>query len=580
MATGDRESQWRRDTVALADGLHVERDTLIAKPTVQMYLFNLRKRADGERAVAGVARSLATLWDQPKWRQPTLVLPGAPIDTTQSFSRDQLVRCLVELLQKHRPTVVRTLDPDPERGPEKTGFAPSDHVDHTATARFALRAVHDFCRTGGQPPAIEHYRAYANRFWPYNLSEAAHAEKARFLLTYAGADGSPCPGNDCGDYQLGPNPYRSTHIFSTADRYSPTTTWMARRSDGALVAFATLGGRAAYWTQTAPASDAWMGPTFLEGYGIAPSLTVVAGPDGRTHVVGLRRAEATGAEVTVDVVHAVSPAPSAPFGPWRSLDGPDSTDPERRKQREVGVPAAAVDAAGRLCVFVRDYGQGLSMRRESDPGAGWEKWEALDGAELQDAPTALTTSSGRVEVYVPGKRTIYRWYQAEPNGAFIADTGLRARPVATGGVTAVESSRDRITLYYRQARTAKVLAYRQRANQEGWPSNPAELGGHEGTGAVAVACRPGSRGARELLVAHRNADGAVTVGFSCGTTGSAPVTWTAGTGPVVHAPAIVLDHDGRAVLAVVGVDGRLHVARETGPEHGAGFGEWMELLSH
>lgn len=120
---------------------------------------------------------------------------------------------------------------------------------------------------------------------------------------------------------------------------------------------------------------------------------VTGAPGGPAELVGLRRQSVLGSGVTVDVVHAVQDLDGNGFSGWRTLENPDRSHGDGRRRREVGVPSAAVDGMGRLHVFVRNFAQGVSLRRRDTTGA-WTPWEDLGGSFVQDAGTALTTRHG------------------------------------------------------------------------------------------------------------------------------------------------------------------------------------------
>ncbi|GAA2151175.1 PIG-L family deacetylase [Kitasatospora kazusensis] len=578
MATGDPDSPWHRELVQLTDNVAMECDILSACQQLRLCLFQVSHSLRGERNTpSGAVHGLSTMWRRETAEASTLVVADSPVTHPQVFGHEDVTQALARLLEVYRPTVVRTLDPDPEHdGGHKDSHVESDHHEHTATAQYALEAVRRYREETGIAPVLEHYRAYANRFWAYNLSHRAASEKAELLNTYAGADGVPDPGADLGDFQLGPNPYRSTHLFSTAYRYAPTTSWLVRQSNGLLAAFAVQGGQVVHWDEQPETGD-WDGPHTLDGDWIAPSLAVVAGRDGRTHLVGLRRTNDDTGFPTVDLVHRVRNAPGEPFGGWVSIGNPDAGEEDRRRQRELGVPAAAADATGRLHVFARNFAQGMSRIIE-EPDRSWGKWFGIGGDFLQDAPVALTTASGRVELYVPGKQTIRRWYQATPSSQLLRDDKLTSMPAASGGITAVEAEPDRITLYFRQAGTAQVMAYRQQPQQKGWPGRSAGLGGHDGTGPIAVVPVP-RRSAGDVLLAHRNAAGSLTVSLppAPDAPGRPGPQWHDLSGSVTYAPAAALDAAGHAVLAVIGTDGRLHVARQTTGDLDSPFSPWLTV---
>ncbi len=570
MATGDRNSPWRREPVDLVPGFAAERFTLAARDDVVLYFLQLHMGAPTERGRTRIPQ----LWEGALRTQATLPVRGCTIGEVQHISREQLIAALTALLAHHRPTVVRTMDPDPEHDGGKEGFVMSDHADHTATTQFALAALTRH-REAGHNPVVEHYRAYANRFWGYNLDSTVVTEKAEYLATYAGIDAPPvCPHGtceQCGDRQLGPNPYRSTHMNSAAYRYSPTTDWLRLGPGGRLNAFAVLAGRLAFWTETGPASGEWKGPYVLGDGWLTPTLAVTGLPGGPAELVGLRRQTVVGSGVTVDVVHTVQDPNGNGFSGWQTLENPDWVHGDGRRQREAGVPSAAVDAAGRLHVFVRNFDQGISLRRREADGS-WRPWEDLGGSFVQDAGMAITTERGTVELYVPGKNSVWRWYQNEPGGPFLIDDRLKTGRPATGGITAVDSGEGRVCLYYRQAGTQQVMAYRQHPDGS-WPGSGAGLGGHGGTGAVA-ALWASERGAREINLAHRGSRGRLVVSLPDRDRDVSGTHWHESGEMFTHAPALAYDAAGAVVVAVIGTDGRLHVRRQLRPSVGAALGPW------
>ncbi|MFD4538915.1 hypothetical protein [Streptomyces bauhiniae] len=572
MVTGDRDRPWHRHAVRLAPGFIAERFVLDGADRVSLYFLQLLQ---GTPTDDGTRARVAGLWDGRLSAQPTLPVHGGTAGEAQPVGREDVITALTTLLDHHRPTTVRTLDPDPEHDGGKDGFVCSDHEDHAVTAEFTLAALERY-REAGHSPVVEHYRAYANRFWGGNLDAAALTEKGAYLAAYAGI-GAPdiCPQGTCercGDRQLGTDPYRSTHMRSTAYRYSPATDWLRLGPGGRLNAFAVLGGRLAFWTETAPATGRWAGPYVLGEGWVAPTLAVGGTPGGPAEVVALRRSLSAERGTVVDVVHTVQHADGSGFNGWRSLGNPDETHPDQRRQREVGVPSAVVDQDGRLYVFVRDFAQGVSVRRRETDGA-WTPWQSLGGRFLQDAGTALVTGRGTVELYVPGKHKVWSWFQSEPGGAFQLDETLSTGRPATGGVTAVDSGEGRTCLYFREAGTQQVMAYRQHADGS-WPGAGAGLGGHGGTGAVA-ALWVAERGAREACLAHRGSTGRLVLSLPDRDREVTGTHWNESGHMFAHAPALARDAADAVVVAVVGTDGRLHVRRQLAPEPGSPMGPWL-----
>ncbi|MFI5890216.1 PIG-L family deacetylase [Actinoplanes sp. NPDC051513] len=565
MADLPADGPWRQEAVTLAAGLVVERDTLEAAPHVMLYFVNLAHRQGETRAFY----TFPPLLDGEIEHAPTL--PARDLDTpAQQVSRETLVAAVVELIQRHRPTVIRTLDPDPEHDWGRTDFVAADHPEHAATARLTIEAVHRVSNNNPSPPVVEYYRAYPSRYWPYNLSKRIHQEKAGYVSTYAGADAkNPGYAYGHGDYQLGENAHVSTRILTTGQRYVATSTWLSRLSSGALAAFAVLGDRLAVWSERNPGSGAWQGPELI-GHGLMPTLAVASGGSGPAHVVALRRTDVRGT-IEVDAGHFTVDDRGRLSG-WQSLGGPDAADPDRRKQREIGVPAATVDPDGFLWVFARDFTGGLSFRRQT--AEGWQPWEPLGGGPLQDVPVATVSGAGLVQVYVASKRTVAHWRQVEKGGPLVAHHTLRTTPVATGGLRAVRTAGDRACLLFRQAGTGTVLAYREHGEPGTWPGKPTEFGGHDGLGPIAALDNPG-RGAGDLVMAQRNRFATASVSIH-----PAPAEgsrWRRLPGPICGGPALAIDQAGHAVLAVIGQDGRLHVCRTTGPDPAGTFGGWTAV---
>lgn len=559
MATGDRDSPWQREAAELVPGFAVERFTLLAAPTVRLYFFQLHAVAATQ---SGEAARIQHLWEGAVPGHPTLPVWGSALAHAQHVSRDMVVAGLTALLAEAGATTVRTLDPDPEHDGGKPDFVMSDHLDHTAAAQFAIAAVEQYRRTARRAPVVEYYRAYANRFWPGNLDTMELAEKADHLSVYMGLGATHCPQgtcHQCGDRQLGSDPYRSTHMRSCAYRFSPGTDWLRLGPGGRLNAYAVLGGRLALFAETGPASGRWQGPFTLDGDWISPSLAVAGAPGAPAQVIALRRRTARGGVVTVDLVHAAQSADGAGFSGWTSLENPDWVHQDPRRQRELGVPMATVDGAGRLYVFARDFAQGISMRRQNDQG-GWEPWEHIGGRFLQDAGTAITTEAGTVELYVPGKHSVTRWYQKTVGGPFVLDGSLTTGKVATGGVSAVDSGGGRICLYFRAAGTQEITAYRQHDNGR-WPGAGAPLGGSGGTGPVAALWAP-QRGARAAYLAHRSARGRLCLSLPDVEKAVSGPRWRESGGMVAQAPSLAYDAAGALVTAVLGTDGLLSVRRQ------------------
>ncbi|MFB7664196.1 PIG-L family deacetylase [Kitasatospora sp. NPDC056138] len=574
MVTGHRDAVWERGTRTIRDGVVAEVNTLTDGPApITLIYLNLRMVQEDQPPAR-----LRTLWTGEVESEPTLRPTDSPIpgaSGTYRMTREGLIGSLVDLLTEYRPTVVRTLDPDPDHLKYDNGRAHyCDHEDHTASAQFAFTALRRYDTAGHhQPLVVESYRGYWNKLWPFNLSGAAFAEKMKYLNIYGGVDGHDCENPAlCGDRQLGDRSYNRGYGQSTTYRYHGTTNWLQRQADGRLVAFGVLNGRPVQWTETEAGSGTWSEPaalgTWSDGQGddesiLLPQLDVVEDRKGRFHVLGLKATLSAGIYGhSRDVVRAWQSVPSGTFGTWENLGNPYNPEGNNPvKRREIGMPVGAVDAEGRLYFVTRNFGFGLSARRCGTDG-DWSGWLDYSGRS-QDGYSTVTTARGTIEIYggsvgdgvQPG---VIRWRQRAAGGAATPeyDTYL---PAPAGTPSVLEQPDGRLLLLVRQPQTAWVLGYRQTEPGGRWDTTPFLLGGDGGFGPLAVRLLPDLD---KLLVAQRNDAGTVSVTLQPAQGEPLHNEWIdLGDGPFIHSPSIAVDADGTPTVAVIGTDGRLRTNR-------------------
>jgi LmbE family N-acetylglucosaminyl deacetylase len=577
MALGKREAPWVREAVELIPGVAAERCYLSEAPDVQLFFLGLRMvdGAHGYPADQPQVR-LTSLWDGRATRQPTLAAAESPLRRAQLLGREEVITALTQLIGYVQPTLMWTMDPDPlhEAYDESRGITSSDHADHTATAQFAVEALRRHLRAGGPPPLVEHFTGYGNKTWPSNLSERSHALKKSVLDVYAGADGHPCSHRYCGDLQLGDGSDIRRYGWSTRSRYPQGTDWLHRQPDGRLAAYAVLGDQVAVWTEAAPGAGRFEGPLLLNGDGLLPCLAVAPDRSGGVHLVGLRRTAGDGGRVDVEVVRMWRDSRSGAVRPWQSLGNPDEATGDWRRCREVGVPAAVADPAGQLHVFVRNFSVGVSMRRETKDGLA--AWEAFGGRWMQDALAAVLRSTGRVDVYATNRTGGVRWRQETVFGPFkLEDQLVTSVPESwrpASGLTPVQIGRGRVALLYREEDTGAVMRHQQRPNGT-WEQRVERLSEDGGTGAVA-AVRLQSPEHDYLVVARRDELNRPAVAVLTDRQAGVP-EWARHPVQMIGAPALAADAYGRAVVTVLGADGRLHWARQEDPGPRAGLGPWQ-----
>ncbi|MFD8640195.1 PIG-L family deacetylase [Streptomyces zaomyceticus] len=442
---------WRREVLTLPGGRRAEVDTLThGGRRTELVFLNLPMHTT-RRYMA-----VPALWHDRALELRTHLPAGSPLTRSDTYDYDQLVGALADLLRRHRPTVVHTLDPDPDiqtgdeatrkRDSEQPGY--SDHGDHTAVACFTWAAlsrwVSDAVRDGEPIPAFTTtaFRGYYNRHWPKNLPPRVLREKAARLVPYGGDPTWQC-GNPsgCGDYGVGgdrPLTNRKGWVRSTHHRWPSAGPALAQEPDGSLTAYGVLGLRAVRWRETAP--GVWSEPADLGGGPLAPALGSAVLGDGRVLLFAVRFAalDGHGGPNRRELVLLEQRSPGGPFLAWRGLGNPERTDDRGRR---VGAPVAVAAPDGRVHLFVRNADKGVSTRVRAADGT-WGPWRTLPGAaEVQDGLAVSLDAAGAVHVHAAGGESVRHWVdgaeRAEPlplSGSTVAAAGgaLYHRPPASG----------------------------------------------------------------------------------------------------------------------------------------------------
>ncbi|MFE2010830.1 PIG-L family deacetylase [Streptomyces sp. NPDC059491] len=455
---------WRREALPLPGGPLAEVDTLThGTRRVELVFLNLPMHTT-RRYMA-----VPALWHDRALELRTHLSAGSPVTRAGGYDYDRLVGVLAGLLRRHRPTVVHTLDPDPDlqhsdeatrqRDSEQPGYA--DHGDHTAVASFTWAAlsrwVTEAVRDGDPIPAFTAtaFRGYYNRHWPKNLPPRLLAEKAARLVPYGGDPSWNC-GNPsgCGDYGVGgdrPLTNRKGWVRSTHHRWPGARPVLAAEPGGRLCAYGVLGLRAVRWREEGPVgtrgasvpAGGWGEPEDLGGGPLAPALGSAVLDDGRVLLFGVRFAalDGHGGSNRREVVLLEQRSPGGPFLAWRGLGNPEHGDDDRG--RRIGAPVAVAAPDGRVHLFVRDASQGVSTRVRASDGS-WGPWRALPGdAEVQDGLAVSLDAAGRVHLYAAGRESVRHWVDGRErtersplSGSTVASAGgeLFHRPPAAGAL--------------------------------------------------------------------------------------------------------------------------------------------------
>ncbi len=506
--------EWDGAAMPLAGGRLAERYSLRARPQVSLVFLNLPDDADA-RAKGGRG-ALRRMWrDKGGFVSVgTLVPTGGQVTEPSWYTGNALIRVLAKLMDGFRPTVLRTQDPDPNR--DYPFWQPwHDHPDHVMSARFAEAAARVY-RRGPDRPALTTvgYRDYNTEKSPANLSPRQQEDKIGHFGVYQQHD---TLAQGPASYDLWPR-----RMYYRWDR---GTSWVGRDRDGRLHAFAVRGRQVVGWRQ---AGDRWEGvEPDRAGGPLAAGLAVAGGVGGLT-LCG-RRLDTP--EITCRDDRG-----------WSGLGSPDPGD------ERLGTPAVAAHRDGRLAVFVRDAGGGVS-RAEQDGDGRWGGWARLGGSDVQDGLSAVTGPDGTPEVFAGTTKAVVHWTggwdqsfpQVPPAGPPVAVPGGTA-----GGVTVVVPVAD----------TGEVA----RTTRSGGWSNPVRGPGPGGPGGPAAVAVDGA-----VVVVGRDGDGGVTTDVSG--------AWAGIGGRPLDYPAAAVDADGRLVALVIGPDGGLHTARQA--ERGGAFGPWQ-----
>ncbi len=365
----------------------------------------------------------------------------------------------------------------------------------------------------------------------------------------------------------GPAPAEETPLPVVDPSVPATTGWLVRGKDGRLTAYAPGDEGVLRWTETVPGGPEWSGPEVIPASGLLPYLAVAQGADGYVHLVGVRRSPLPDGRTGTDVVYALQYQSGRPVRDWRPLGSPYPADPALAEQ--IGLPSAVVDAEGSLTVVIRNAGGGVCARSQAKTGA-WNAWADLKGSDVRGTVSAALAGDGVVEVLAPASDRLLRWEREKPGARFERGDDVPLR-VAPGSATATPTGgTGGLTHFWHDAEDGTVRAWRPAS------AEAATLGDSAGTGPVAL-LRTAVDGHDCTVLAHRDgATGRPALAAYPTEDEAAGAAWTLSGSPCVGAPSLALDGRGRLVMAVIGTDGALWVARQK-PEPGLALGMWERV---
>ncbi|MGH4028757.1 PIG-L family deacetylase [Actinomycetota bacterium Odt1-20B] len=549
----DRFTPWQRTVLALPHGARAETDGLaVGDRQARLIFLNIAMRGDG-----GVR--MPVLWDTPGTVIRTVEATDSTVSQTYAYDHQTLVDVLAWLMARFRPTVVHTMDPDPDyqvhdarqpKGSDQPHF--SDHRDHTPTALFTWKAlsqwVADAERRDGHTPRFTTmaFRGYYNQRWPRNLPPAVLTQKVRYIAAYGGDPGWQC--NDpagCGDYSQG-----GTHALtsrkgwarSTHPRYPGPLPAPVTDRDGRIVAYGVLGTQAVRWHETAPGSERFGAPQNLGGGPLAPALSAVTDASARHLLFALRFSalDGQGRADTREIVVLEQRRAGGLFGPWRRLGTPDAG---AERGRRVGCPVAVATPDHRVHLFARTAAQDLAARVREASGR-WGPWRHLGGGQVQDGLSVILDAAGRIHVYAAGHDGVHHWAQDRPGGP------VTARPPASSQVpadatAAVLEPDGHVALIYRAPAATAPYAYGTSAD-----AARTALPHFTGYGLVTARLAAGTDGGKGTLVLLAVNDGGQAQ-IQYGTTADARPLTAPGRPAIVGTPSLLAPrgHD----VSVVGM---------------------------
>ncbi|WP_328386530.1 PIG-L family deacetylase [Streptomyces sp. NBC_00400] len=585
MVTGDPAARWDVAALSLLPGFEVEIQTLRDAPQHQLIFLGL---VEARAVWQARARSLRGLWLGATGTLPTLRPAGTPVKRRFHYTRDQVIRTLVAVLDRAGPTLVRTLDPNAVHSPKRppaaadhdlrlAGLRYYDHQDHTASAHFAEAALAAYGGRG-RPAIVENYLGYEDGVLPHDLDLAAARRKARLLSVYGWADHRACgdPAG-CGDRKVGGSALNGgsrNWTRSTRLRAPGSNAWVRPAADGRLTAFAVLGGTAYCWAETRPGSGSFGTPVAVGGALLQGQIQVVRRPGGALQLFASRTVlPGRNAAHRRDLLSAPQTGTTADgvpvFARWKSLGSPDA-DPVR--SLETGFPAAVAGPDGTVHVFVRTW-DGNVAHRSGPHGVHWSPWQRLEGPvstltaspRIVDGLDACVDSEGLIHLAAPTVGTVQHWVSKEP-GQIPRPAAATGLPQPGGPVSLVPVADGAVRAVFRRSVTAQVLIAERQRMIGAWrvSARCAAVGGY---GRVAAA-QVGS-GDRMVLAAR---DDAGEVRMATAQDGAGP--WQRGRVAHSAAAGVAQDAVGRAVVVALGLDGRLYTARQTSVGQSVRFGGW------
>lgn len=549
------DNVWDGALIDVTGGDFAEQYTLRAKPSIKLVFLDLPE--DGDSAACC---SLYHLYfgDQPNFVAHTLVPTNGVATQSYGYDRAHMINALVSLYGMFAPTAVRLQDTNPDAREQIGEWIFHDHTDHVVAARLATEALRNYTQqTGYNRISLEEFRDYNIAWAPVNLTPDARADKNATFQAYKPLDPASWEVN---------GPLYSDLPNRMYYRWPTGTNWVGHDQDGRLEVFAVRGGTLLNWSQTS--TGTWTGPVDRGGGPLEPGLAVASEHDGRLSVFA-RRAD------TAAIVELGQTAVNGAWATsWTSLGNPNAGNTAGEQQ--VGTPVVTKNGDGRLEIFIRNGGGGVSTSYQQSGSYAFSGWLDMHGSNIQEDPAAVTTNSGRIELFASTKTGILHWYQPTPNNGFNTDSSFPSATPASGPTVAVNQD-GRLEVFYRQADSGSVAVSVQAVVDAWWQQTPVVLGGQAGVGPPALVTAPAGSDGR-VSAFTRNGSGGVSSVRQAAANGAFG-SWTDLGGNFIGLPTAAVDSSGAVVLLSMGAGGQLAVNKQTAAVGDAPFGGWQQVGS-
>lgn len=570
----------------------IEVHTLVQRPTVRLVFLNLPENANDSVDVTiphenatppGLpGRSLSRLWDDERGARS--IVPSGTLlwdDDIRSWysGHARVVHVLGELLTWLRPTVIRTQDPEPDpRYEDPSDDWLHDHADHVMGARFATEAALGYAGPDGRAVVrVTPYRNYNIQSLQVNLDGGKRADKAATFAAY-----------DAWDRGTSASPPYTSWNARMFHRYTTGTTWAGVNQDGRPQVFAVQGGKLVTWWRD-DVEQTWKGPQVHQPPGpLAPGISVAANASGRLQLFA-RRLD------TDEIVTMWQNVINGDLVGWDTLGNPNAgtaLDPA-----QVGTPVAARTADGRIRVFVKNAGGGLSVKVQTNPEDGFQtQWQDAGGTGLQDGLAVGLDSSGGTDVfgYAVGEDQVGRirhWSTTAPdvnNNIPPFTLHLDALPgFEPAGPPSVGHNRNgRQEVFYPLAANnttgdrAGQVGHTWQNTDGSWNGTLESISGQGVLGPPAVSDAPGTGPTdARIMVFTTNRGGGVSTTKQYGPNLGFDPQWTDLGGFVVGQPSAVVDGSGRVYVFALTDNGGVTFREQSTAGGWVWFGSWQTLAS-